>query len=273
LELGDVDQDIEEMAGLCDELLTSDISIEFLTDSIAKIARAVNFKDHLEFKICSEKVTDCLRKATVRLPDLHHISIALVQSLYDRFVVSPSVDDYKEGIVILDRILTFCGSGDGSSPHRKKALELAALFAMARFMAYGTPEDLEHAIYRYRTQLDEISIEDPNRAMIVDLLSRLEGTRTANSRPTFSIPPESEELPSFRDLIASLPDTMTVKPEDLIETLRKHFHALSRTDDVANIEDGIKCYRQLLVSHPWRTFYCCSGNLRLLPISCLWMHQ
>jgi hypothetical protein len=41
LELGDVDQDIEEMADLCDELLNSDISIESLTNAIEAFAMAV----------------------------------------------------------------------------------------------------------------------------------------------------------------------------------------------------------------------------------------
>ena len=41
LELGDVDQDIEEMADLCDEHLNSDISIESLTNPITHFARTI----------------------------------------------------------------------------------------------------------------------------------------------------------------------------------------------------------------------------------------
>jgi len=119
LELGDVDQDFEEMADLCDELLNSDMSIRSLTDPISHFARAI-IKD-LELK-SSEKVTDCLRKAIVRLPGLHQVVIVLAQSLYNRFAVAPSDDDYEEGMEILDRILTFRGSGDEPSPYREVAL-------------------------------------------------------------------------------------------------------------------------------------------------------
>jgi len=62
LEIRDVDEDIEEMAGLCDELLNSDISIQSLTNPITDFARAIDrhFNDSFEWKICSGKVTDCL---------------------------------------------------------------------------------------------------------------------------------------------------------------------------------------------------------------------
>jgi hypothetical protein len=40
-ELGDVDQDIEEMADLCDELLDSDISTDFLTHPIMAFAETI----------------------------------------------------------------------------------------------------------------------------------------------------------------------------------------------------------------------------------------
>jgi len=61
LELGDMDQNIEEMADLCDELLNSDISIQFLSNPITDFAGAirVEFKV-LEWRNHSEKVTGCL---------------------------------------------------------------------------------------------------------------------------------------------------------------------------------------------------------------------
>ena len=258
LDVGDVDQDIEEMAGLCDELLNSNISLQSLTDAIADFARAisVHFKD-VQQKGCSEKVTDCLRKATVRLPSLHQVSIVLTLALYDRFVVAPSDDDYEEAMVTLDRILTFRRSGDGPSPYRKEVLRLAAMFAYARFNAYGKPEHFEHAIYRFRILLDAMSIGDPDRANIIKRLSDLEQLRfdgTPNTQDALSIPPKSAKLPSFRDLIASLPDPMAIKAKS-VQTSGKHIDALkasyiNQLTDVANIEDGIKYCRHLLVLYP-----------------------
>ena len=95
LNLGDVDEDIEEMADLCDELLNSDISIRFVTKPIADFVRAITvyFTDRMEWKIRSEKVTACLRRAIVCLPGLDPVTIALARSLLSRFVVAHSDDD------------------------------------------------------------------------------------------------------------------------------------------------------------------------------------
>ena len=232
LELGDVDEDIEEMANLCGELLNSDISIESLTDPIADFARVIDlhFNDPPgpESKILSEKAIDCLRNAIVRLPGLHQVSFVLARSLYNRFDVAHSTDDYEEGIRILDRLITFRGSGDGPSPYREDALGLAAFFADTRFTAYGKPEYLEHAIYRYRAFLDGTSIEDPNRAKITGLLSYFEALRLdgkANALDALSIAFESARPPLFRDLISDFPETMAVEPYP-IEAFTKHIHAL-----------------------------------------------
>ena len=259
LELGDANQDIEEMADLCDELLNSDISTQSLTRPFTDFARAIkfHFNEPSEVEIPSEKVIDCLRMAIVRLPGLHQVSVELARSLFFRFVVAPSDDDYEEGMTIFDRILTSCGSGDGPSLIRTEALHLAAVFAVARFDAYGKPEHLEHAIYRFRTWLDGTSIEDPNRAKIIKDLADVERSRldgTGNTRDARPIPPKSAKIPSFRDLVASLPDPMAIKPKSM-KTSREHLDALRapyiyQLTDVGNIEDGIKYCRHLLVSYP-----------------------
>ena len=52
LNLGDVDEDIEEITDLCDELLNSDISVEFVINPIADLASAIKvyLKGHLDWK-------------------------------------------------------------------------------------------------------------------------------------------------------------------------------------------------------------------------------
>ena len=259
LELGDVDEDLEEMAALCDEFLNSDISTQFLTASISTFATAilVRFKDPLELKIRSEKVTDCLRKAIVRLPDLHQVSVVLARALFTRFVVAPSDGDYEEGMKTLDTVITFRDSGDAPTPWREAAMHLAVLFADARFNVYGKPEDLEHAIYRFRTQLEETSMEDPaGRAVKIRRLSYLEGLRfdgTGNSQDAPPIPSESAKLPSFHDVIDSFPEAMALEANP--ETVIKHIDTLQAyaskpVTDITSIEDGIKYCRHLLVSYP-----------------------
>ena len=257
LELGDVDEDIEEMTDLCDELLNSDIPIQTLKNAITDFARAIYFrfcKDPFGWKFRSEKVTACLRRAIVCLPGLDPVSIALARSLLSRFVVAHSDDDYEEGMKILD---TFHGPGDKPSPYTALCLALAAGFAEARFRAYGKPADLEHAIYRYHTLIDEASMQDPLRTVTIKYLSSLEGLRldgTANIQDMLSILPETEKPSSFRDLIASFPEVVAVNPNP-IRSFKKHIYGLhasyiNQLTDIADIEDGIKYCRLVLISYP-----------------------
>ena len=260
LELGDIYQDIDEMAGLCDELLNSDVSIQSLTCPLTVFTRVIHhhLENFHEYKICSKKVTNCLRKIILRLPSLHEASIVLSRSLYNRFITTSSDDDYEEAMSTLDKVLTFRGPGDEPSQSREGALYLAALLSSSRFDVYGKPEDLEHAIYRHRAMVDGTSIKDPHRAIKVDRLSYFEGLRldrTANSRDAeFVVPPKLGMRVRFRDLISSLPEAMSVEPNST-EAFNKHIYALdpSRIDqltDVTDIEDGIKYCRHLLISYP-----------------------
>src|SRR5712691_5090685 len=134
-------------------------------------------------------------------------------------------------MVLLDTILTFRGPGDGPSPYREEALGWAAMFADARFNVYGKPEHLEHEIYRIRNMLDRTCIEDLDRAVVIGRLSYLEGLRLDGTANTHEYsrravhPSESPKLPSFRDLIAPLPEAMAGKPTSM-KTLGKHLHPL-----------------------------------------------
>ncbi len=270
LELGDKDQDIEEMADLCDELLNSDTSTDskFLTKPIMAFAdialnRTETVTETLTARIPSEKVIGCLQRATIRLPDFHKVSIALVKSLLGRFEITFSEDDYNEGMAILDEIISFRGPGDVPSPKRTLALCCAARFSSVRFWRFGKPEYLEQAIYFNRTLLDELlSLEDPNRDWvdwaIDDRLmlqnSRFDGSNVPldleSAMPSFKF---SGKLPSFQDLTASLPE-LSIKPLPKT-TMNKHFIALlpiaiGRRTDLADIEDGVNYCRQLIASNP-----------------------
>ena len=253
LKLGDVAQDIEEMADLCDELLNSDISIQTLIGTIEAFACAITsyFEDPLQRMTFSGKVTNCLRKAVVRLPDLHHVSMLLANYHYLCFDVAHSDDDYEEGMAILDRIITSRGPGDAPSPNKKDALKMAAVLAETRFKAHSKPEHLEHAIYRRRAIVDATSIDDPSRPAKIQDLSDLEKLRlddTGNTRDAFVIPPEFGNLPSFRELIASLSGPIVVEPDAM--TLWALDFRIDLLTDVADIEDGIEYFRILVISCP-----------------------
>ncbi len=96
-ELGEVDQDIEEMADLWNDLLDCDISPDSLIDPIMAFAKTVRARSEENFgvRIPSEKLIRCLQTAIKRLPQSHEISDVLAESLFYRFYLTESDDDYK----------------------------------------------------------------------------------------------------------------------------------------------------------------------------------
>jgi len=261
-ELGDVDQDIEEMADLSDELLDSDISTDSLTDPIMHFASIVHARgeESLGVKIPLEKVIGCLRRVIIRLPDLPRVSIVLARYLFRRLMITVSDDDYNEGMAVLDRVINFRGPGDTPSQYQTEALWSAVKFSLFRFNMSRKPEDLERAIYLNRTLLDEMSLEHPIRDRVIEEHSFLQGLRFDGA----GVAPKSEtstsesgRLPSFRDLTASLHE-LSVKPIPFT-TFNMHSHALHpstirRVTDIADIEDGINYCQQLLASYPNHRF-------------------
>jgi CHAT domain-containing protein len=164
-------------------------------------------------------------------------------------------------MAILDKVISLRDPGDGPSPHWKMALKLAPQFTMAQFLIYGKPEHLEQAINRHRVFLNEAPPEDPDRIGIIQDLSHLQSVRLhdfniADIQNALSGTYGSTMLPSFRDLLTSLPELKnTTSLPNPDTTLDKHLDALQPTTielltDIVTIEDGIKYCRQLLVSYP-----------------------
>ena len=262
INLGDVDLDIEEMAVLCSELLDSDISTKSLTQPIVDFARTVDarLRGTPGGQFFSGQVIDCLRKATMRLPDVHDISIALARSLFERCDTPQVLDsDQVEGMAALDKLINVRAAGDRPpSPYRKVALKLAAKFATGQFFAYGRPELLEQAIYHIRRLLDETPFEDPHRAIIIGQLSFLQGKRyptvTPDSQTVQSSTSESNKHLSFHDLTASLSVLNSAEPIPRAICMQhiQRLNELHLNDftDIADIEGGIEYCRQLLACCP-----------------------
>jgi CHAT domain-containing protein len=267
LELGDADQDIEEMADLCDELLNSGMSTESLSNPILEFVRTVKYhlKDPMAGKIPSEKIIGCLQRAHIHLPDSHDVSMVFADSLLNRFFITPSDEDYNKAMSILDKVISFRFPGDRPSPHWERALESAALFAYGRFSSQGKPEHLEHAIYRCQSFLDWGSPEYPwvYQKILSDLHSwRLNYDKSRVMTTVRDVPFMTSEspakFPSLQDLTASLLELDPAKPFPTTTSM-KHYDALSplqypfstRLTDLGYIEDGIKYCRQVLASHPF----------------------
>ena len=277
LELGDADRDIEEMAGLCDELLNSDAPKEFLTHPIMSFMCALysHFVGSLKWQIPSEKLINCLRKAIVQLPDLPATSLVLAVLHLGRFQMTLLEDDYKEGMAVLDKVMNF---RDPAISSHDVVSTLVVVFAMVHFRAYGKPEILEQAIYRTRTSLDRTreSPEHHGRPFLIGLLSELQGMRhydpsVKSDIHACSSTPRFIKLPSFQELIARLPElkvsrSLPVPRKALLanpneDPLQDHYNALSqssidRLTDITVIEGGIEYCRRLNASHPNGQFAC-----------------
>ncbi|KAI9509763.1 CHAT domain-containing protein [Russula earlei] len=261
LDPGNAISDIEEMANLCHELLNSDISKTILATVFENFANSLvatrSLRRHLS-PSPSEKVIECLRDASVCLPDLHRVSIVLAMSLLTRFEITLLNDEYEEGMAIVDKIIAFRGPGDRPSEFQGPALQLVALFAMAESHKCGKVEYREKAIYRFRTLLAGASPEDPVRAVIIYCLTFLRGLRDDSDFGvvrSVDFTHSSRPIPPFRELSASLSQSgSTSRGSALMAMKDQHFDALYpylRITDMADIKEAINYFRLALPSfHP-----------------------
>ena len=209
-ELGDVIQDIEEIADVVLELLNTDISTISNSIIMTFFAKAVTRLGG-EWGMGKEppaKVIDCLRNAKNRLADSDELSITLARTLLDRIIITYSNDDHEEGTTILNRFLISHDPDDEPSQYQQ-ALHSISMFALVWLSACRKPEHLEETIYRFRNLLLGISLEDPNRPYIAAYLTQFQSMHIKafgvgalqENDPMGSI---FSGVPSFWDLIASL---------------------------------------------------------------------
>jgi tetratricopeptide (TPR) repeat protein len=228
---GDVGQDVEEMADLCDELLNSEIPIQ-------------------------PPISANTSKEAVSLPDSHRIPLQLATSLYQRWCMTHSDDNYKAAMAIMDKLICFRAPDDTTSPHRREAVELAAKLAMERLDILPKPEYLEQAIYRLHNLHEEIPYEDERRELLPTLLLLLEALRFNDSHATTQGTKSSTSggLPSFRDLSATFHEVNEVRPSKMLESRNildvPLYSMAERLTDIADIQDSIHYFRQVIASNP-----------------------
>ncbi|KAH8991557.1 CHAT domain-containing protein [Lactarius akahatsu] len=179
LEAGSVLQDIEEMALLCHELLTSDACDSAdTTRRIALFAVAVSKKIRpwvLDQPL--DQVIESLRAAKKHKPDLREALFALAHCLICRYYMTFVNGDYDEAASVLDEIIT---SGSPEDKFVTGAQAYVTTIAMVRSDMYQTPEHSEEAIYRARAFLSSSSHEKILRSVINSALKD-----SANRRSRF----------------------------------------------------------------------------------------
>jgi len=245
-------RDIEEKAILFREFLRLDASDEILLTAAETLVWDITIKDEYVSvgQPPPDQVIECLREANVRFPDLHIVSLRLLYSLFQRFIVTHSHADYEDAMSI-------AGGSFTHPPSVKSASLVAAMLARARYTFYGNPEYLEEAIFRMRIYVRMLSSEDPDRQGMTRVLKYLKKQRrdelvvASSSRaadagntevnnhplPPHLVPP----LPTTRSDIGELtPVTQDVGDPHSIETLLCLFE---QATDRARIKEAIEFHR------------------------------
>ena len=98
-------------------------------------------------------------------------------TLFCRFILTRSQEDYESAMAPLDKIITSHSPAESPNQYLTVALSQAALIARTRFIFYGTPEYLQEVISHTHACLISTSPEDPKRGGIIQHLEELERTR------------------------------------------------------------------------------------------------
>ena len=275
--IGPIDptRNIEEMASLFQELLRLDVSDEFLRLAAGTLVWVIKDQPFSEYRPPPDRAIECLREANIRFPDLDLVSLRLLSSLYQRFMmVESSHADYKDAMSIVD--------GSFTNPTSVKATSyLAVRLAQMRFLVYGDPEYLEEAIFRIRAYLRMLSSEDPERQRMNQLLENLDkkrfgevfvtgysqaadaGNTEINNQPSPSHVVQLSPLPiTGSDTGELAPMTLDVEDphHDFLETLDRLF---DQPINRATIGEAMECHQRYLASSQSNDFLTPAINFRL----------
>ena len=239
-------QDLEEMATLTHELLSSDSSTRDLVDPIKIFCSAVNHKFTLEdIKLPSEQVIQVLRKAETIIPDLG-VSYALALCITQRFLKAHVINDYEDAIDIADKIVAAHSPGDSLTLWQRKAIQLIKALVLSRSNSYSNPEYLEDAIHRFRYLLSLSSLLDQERtdldgALNIYLKQRFDYFG-GDSRQTYSL----SQTYFLRD--RTQPDGPLSDILKKVDHLEK-IHIAMENGEITDIEEAVKRSRTILPLH------------------------
>ncbi|KAH9057550.1 CHAT domain-containing protein [Lactarius vividus] len=163
LEASNVVQNIEEMATLCYELLTSDAPEGDATHTVTLVSGLILSKIHLWLPDRPlDKVIKCLRTTRMHKPDHRQAHFALAVSLGTHYYVTSANDDYEKAASVLDEIITSNPPGDSQGEFVAEAQWFVTMLARTRSAMHKSPEYLEEAIYRNRAFLASSSVKEPS---------------------------------------------------------------------------------------------------------------
>ncbi|KAH9034015.1 hypothetical protein EDB83DRAFT_2525303 [Lactarius deliciosus] len=259
LEASNAVQNIEEMAVLCHELLTSDASDGDTTRSITLISKAISKISSWDLSqpLNLTQTIKCLRLARIHKPDMQAAHTALALCFCIRYVTTFVNDDYEEAASILDESIT-SSSPSSLGVSRGEFLAglqfLVARMAVHRSRTHQTPEYSEEALYRARAFLASPSLEvlsHPSAVFSLEDIAKqrfhyfgyIEGLETSSSNSQLSRPV------SF---LASRGGDLEISPMLKTMELLSELRSGIRNNDVTKIDEALEKGRTLLASSPSR---------------------
>jgi CHAT domain-containing protein/tetratricopeptide (TPR) repeat protein len=262
LGFGDMAHDMEEIAALSHELLTTDTSSGSrgeIREDIAAFTLAVRttWSRGNSTQQPSERVLQVLREAKMMIPDDHTLSLALARCHATRFRRSHAIKEYEEAIAIADQII---GAGDSLTltDLQETAIDLITELVSFRLNSSADPVYLEESIHRIRSLLGVYS-PDQRRKSLTSLLHLLEEQRF----DYFGVTGSSVEIPfKFSDLVNGVLSDLSRKlhllgrtpdgdPQSLFVRSVGDLQGLLtsiRNNEIADVEAAVECGRALLPS-------------------------
>ena len=156
LHVGDEKYTVEEMLGVCHELLSLQDSGEYPVEAFTTLGGllSVQFRQTLHGRTL-DKVIECLQ-AAVRMcpPGLHHIHLELATALQFRFLQTSSDGDYHDAMEALEEMVAPDSLGINPVSLSVEACILMSRFTIFRCNEKEGPEYIEEALSRCHSWLD-----------------------------------------------------------------------------------------------------------------------
>ena len=255
-------QNIEEMAVLCHELLTSNASEDDTTHAVTLISEHVltNIALWLPDRPVHQ-IIKCLRAARMHKPDHRQAHFALAVSLGTHYYVTFDNDDYEKAASVLDEIITSESLGDSRGEFVAEAQWFVTMLALTRSKTHEIPEYLEEAMYRTRAfhaasssvkkpfrppgPLGDFDLDDTAKKRF-DYFGSIEGPEASSSNPPLSRPaPEMSfgkyeaELRQFEAEFSQIDKKLGLLKELVTEI---------QTSDMTKIHETLEKGRTILAS-------------------------
>ncbi|KAF8264264.1 CHAT domain-containing protein [Lactarius quietus] len=241
-------ENIVEMAVLCHELLTLDVSNVDTTRSFTLFYAAIRNDFHLLNTLEPQhldRIIECMRAATGNQVDRSGGCSTLAAILGARYGKTFVNEDYEEAASIWDEIISSSPPGSEIAASAQVGL---AMLASQRGIYYGTPEYLEDAVYRARALLGSSFVTERPflNAHVHSYLQRFAGLRaeffgpfegeTSIRNPPVCDPPPIENF---------YPDMVRVREEaEILIGLLNGIH----NDDFVKVEEAIQKGRNIVAS-------------------------